>query len=1039
MIKKKPNVIFSFASNTIHDLSGKTYTMSAMYEQAANEIFTILQKDSTGSESVDVSLSFVEISCDSSYDLLNGSSEVSLLAGGDGNFHAFPTVEPTVQTAEELVAMINHGRNVRATALTGVHDASSRSHAILKIFIRKRNTPPSSEVVSAGNSDSGASSEGVLTLVDLAGTEHKIDSMYHSAERRKEGAGINASLMALKECIRMRTGAAGEEKSGVSQGAHHYRKSKLTMALKQSLNAPGSRTVVIATVSPASKDTEHSLNTLRHACVMDGQQNSSGEERFITGGVMRAEQIGEIDLTALGKERRAKLKAGVLADPKVSNGNALDRKNVQEPELTEKEKSRRRKEAERKSMQQMAQPCRQILRRARKEGFEICQARQKERMKRCLPAVVMEEEVAEQLSNLAVWSPQGPPAHGLKNEVGISQKGQASREKAMGILPSEALAAVEAAPEPPPAGRDRNARDTTPTPPAAWREREPAGHKDSSLPNGGPKEKRSSGGASAYESADDSNGSYKPVKRERRVSGARLSAAAKLRADNSRIVGGRVGREASEQPNDSLPRHDGQARPQTAGGVGDAIDDHRKSVKSKFLFGCKKIKSRLKINADREISGKPVDHIPVESVLREQIALLMGLNGFTEAEIRLAMEISEQRGVSRPSSSGVRSQSTASHCDADGRAGAGLGMGPNAEPDATDVAPKPQEYARVNHAGMRRFSDDVIDTDVLYDTGALRNNFSTSQDSDDVRSSNSGKPLKSPIRQSELLKYGRVGQFNFENENSNIGLQRAQSGGVGGSDKGALRSEGRDTRGSQSAQSSPRRHSHLERRSYAGLGSAEARNGDDSISGFEDALRQRNMMRIHAERDRQRADGESKSGAQKAAEDVEKEYEQRAQRQEAARQRRAEQERHKREAAVARMNSGNSRDADREVDRLNRLDNGNADAEAKAAAPAMFSKRRRRTGSDGSTNGNGDHRRPSTGDAGRPRGLSSIDENDMTTTEREGKIAHILESLQWARAEGKTREEIDDLNRQLSGNTTYFHTNVVWENPFICYAYTLQG
>ena len=32
-----------------------------------------------------------------------------------------------------------------------------------------------------------------------------------------------------------------------------------------------SKTVVIATVSPASKDTEHSLNTLRHACVMGGQ------------------------------------------------------------------------------------------------------------------------------------------------------------------------------------------------------------------------------------------------------------------------------------------------------------------------------------------------------------------------------------------------------------------------------------------------------------------------------------------------------------------------------------------------------------------------------------------------------------------------------------------------------------------------------------------------------------------------------------------------------------------------------------------------
>ena len=34
---------------------------------------------------------------------------------------------------------------------------------------------------------------------------------------------------------------------------------------------PSVKTVVIATVSSSSKDTEHSLNTLRHACVMDGQ------------------------------------------------------------------------------------------------------------------------------------------------------------------------------------------------------------------------------------------------------------------------------------------------------------------------------------------------------------------------------------------------------------------------------------------------------------------------------------------------------------------------------------------------------------------------------------------------------------------------------------------------------------------------------------------------------------------------------------------------------------------------------------------------
>lgn len=47
-------------------------------------------------------------------------------------------------------------------------------------------------------------SRGSLTLVDCAGSERKEDSMYHTKEQREEGAQINASLHALKECVRMR-------------------------------------------------------------------------------------------------------------------------------------------------------------------------------------------------------------------------------------------------------------------------------------------------------------------------------------------------------------------------------------------------------------------------------------------------------------------------------------------------------------------------------------------------------------------------------------------------------------------------------------------------------------------------------------------------------------------------------------------------------------------------------------------------------------------------------------------------------------------
>lgn len=148
------------------------------------------------------------------------------------------------------------------------------------------------------------------------------------------------------------------------------------MALKSSFSLPEARTIVIATVSPASKDTEHSLNTLRHACIMHGQQqpndkvipsisliilsslcfmfNSNiiiivilqdAETRFVTGGSVTTVQIGEVDLTGIGRKNQAVKKSGGQIDGlKASNGNTVDggaaRAANQEVELTDKEKAR---------------------------------------------------------------------------------------------------------------------------------------------------------------------------------------------------------------------------------------------------------------------------------------------------------------------------------------------------------------------------------------------------------------------------------------------------------------------------------------------------------------------------------------------------------------------------------------------------------------------------------------------------------------------------------------------------------------------------
>ena len=147
--------------------------------------------------------------------------------------------------------MIEFAHSERTTHATSSNDTSSRSHAICSITIKEGN--PSGK------------SMGKLLLVDLAGSERAQDCQSNNRQRRLEGAEINKSLLALKECIRsldIQKAAGGQVETHIP-----FRASKLTMVLRDSfmMKTDKIRIIMIACISPGSSSADHTLNTLRYA------------------------------------------------------------------------------------------------------------------------------------------------------------------------------------------------------------------------------------------------------------------------------------------------------------------------------------------------------------------------------------------------------------------------------------------------------------------------------------------------------------------------------------------------------------------------------------------------------------------------------------------------------------------------------------------------------------------------------------------------------------------------------------------------------
>ena len=231
--------------------SGKTYTMlgnnhikndngpqvPGLYLLSCIDMFNFLKKKEYSN--LELWVSFYEIYCNKLFDLLNNKHILQAREDGKGNICIVGLVEKHTKNIEELLDIIDFGLKSRTVGITGANLDSSRSHAILQITIKTKEKENYSKI----------------SFIDLAGSERAVDTIDTNKRTKIDGAEINKSLLALKECIR----ALDLEKRHKP-----FRGSKLTLVLRDSFIG-NCLTLMIANISPCLSCSEHTLNTLRYA------------------------------------------------------------------------------------------------------------------------------------------------------------------------------------------------------------------------------------------------------------------------------------------------------------------------------------------------------------------------------------------------------------------------------------------------------------------------------------------------------------------------------------------------------------------------------------------------------------------------------------------------------------------------------------------------------------------------------------------------------------------------------------------------------
>ncbi|KYQ58267.1 Kinesin-like protein KIF13A, partial [Trachymyrmex zeteki] len=213
--------------------SGKSYTMmgsgdnKGIIPRLCDNLFDMIAKQQSSELSYKVEVSYMEIYNEKVHDLLDPKPNKQSLKVREHNVLG-PYVDGLSQLAvtsfQDIDNLMAEGNKSRTVAATNMNSESSRSHAVFSVILTQTLT----------DLKSGVSGEKVsrMSLVDLAGSERAVKTGA-VGDRLKEGSNINK----IYKFIDIKIDNLGGN----------------------------SKTVMVATISPAADNYEETLSTLRYA------------------------------------------------------------------------------------------------------------------------------------------------------------------------------------------------------------------------------------------------------------------------------------------------------------------------------------------------------------------------------------------------------------------------------------------------------------------------------------------------------------------------------------------------------------------------------------------------------------------------------------------------------------------------------------------------------------------------------------------------------------------------------------------------------